>query len=243
MNQPKRTILSLNILFLFCSALMSCSPNAANNTGTHNPPPPPPPSTSPYRVPAIPNDRTFAFQKQPQAENHGWSIIRKVYAQSSGAAIMTGNYSGFCANTMQNATNISPAWTTIYGLGSLSQSDPIECGGGASSGTAWYSLPNAMLGPNAEAPPVVGSGTLEGLVVVDSPNSIMTAGDGVILVLDLHNGSWTQTPITCMLGTAPRCEDTTDTFPISDGDRIAVVLSLENNGDSLAGLQVFLGKQ
>jgi len=209
-------------------------------SGLSSPPVQPPPPVKPkfnYRVSAIPNDHTTAFRKPSAAQSAGWfnSLFPTVHAQNPPTLVMVGNYSGYCQAFDTSALS-QPSNFTLFGLGTLTSLDnqnQNKCGRNFLIG-----------GVSNDAPaPVIGDGTLQGLVALDSISSVSTgANTGVVTITVIRNGTALSTGISCTLGTANRCDDAVHTFSVLDGDGVVVTITL-SNGDSPVNLQAFIGKQ
>lgn len=240
-----RAFLLANVVVFLLLLAAACS-KSNPVTQPVNPGPSPTVAARPFGSSAIPNDHTFSMASgSTQARGWGFSLVPKVYAQTTAAVSMTGNYSGFCGSGIPGPTT-SSASTGIYGLGFNSPRALDEC----DYENSWVSTAQDVLDA-ADAPPlIIGGGTLSNLVCGAKSVVMSGATDGEIAIWVDHNGTWTETPIKCYLGAATktgngyRATDTSDTYSVADGDNLAAVLTeTGGNGDGITGLQVYLGKQ
>jgi hypothetical protein len=215
--------------------------------------PPPTPTPKPGisirgGVSASPSYLTFgAPVKTAQNRSKFWDRFSDAAeAQSTPTVTITGNYSGYCTAPWVGTQSTA---VVLYGAGVLvssTQGGPYDCNyngfnaNGVNSPGLQAASNMAAVGNGA---PIIGNGTLSGLVVIDSAKSVATSGNsGLVEVFDIRGGNAAATGITCTLGSARRCEDATHTFAVLDGDSIVLTLT-GSVGDVLSNVQFFLGKQ
>lgn len=230
MKATSRVLVVVSILFL----LAGCGGGGSSSSLIPPVPPPVKPSLN-YRVSAIPNNHTTEFKKQAvQSAGIMDRLFPTAYAQNPPAAVMVGNYSGYCQQFDTTALS-QPSNFTLFGLGTLTSFDnqnQNKCGRNFNIG-----------GVSQDAPaPIIGNGTLQGLVALDSISSVSTGvNTGVVSITVIRGVQQLPTGIACTLGVSNRCQDTLHTFAVLDGDGIVVTITL-SNGDSPVNLQAFIGK-
>ncbi|HLJ86374.1 MAG TPA: hypothetical protein VKZ53_06095 [Candidatus Angelobacter sp.] len=152
------------------------------------------------------------------------SLTPKLHAQAMTTVSFTGSFAGFCPSINAPAGTAS----LLYGSGSLNASD---CSNISFTGNANNSQTAAANASGAQL--VVGNGTIGPLVAYADSSS------ATVHVWVNRAGQTLDTSITATL-TGKRGQSTA-TFPVMDGDTIAVVA--ENNGTSSTNLQFVLAKQ
>lgn len=235
--RTNRVLLFLNAM-LFAGLVIACSSKGTNMVSP-NPPGTPGMQEHAIGFSAIPNNHTL-YLSQKQAAEARPSIFDRIFpvvhAQNT-SIVMTGNYSGYC-QTVVTDTQSSNVGTILYGGGTL---DPTTCGNEFFDGCTGTNDQAFCAAQNAQnGALVIGDGTITGLEVVDDSKSSST--DGKIDISVLRAGVPTATTITCTLGANHKCTDSTDTFSVLDGDEIVATIEVAP-GDSITGVQWFLGKQ
>jgi hypothetical protein len=194
---------------------------------------------------------------------HSFSVIPKVYAQTTTTVSLTGTFSGYSSVLPPPEIGpAAPAAYPVYGVGSLAPncqgatlptSSQGSCPFGVATGsmTAGQALATQGLTPsqgNLVNPAfVTGAGTIGPLVVYAAPGSGTGGGTELVEVWVLRAGTVMSTGISCTLpvhpfpiGAAERCIGT-ETFSVQDEDQIVGTVTIGPN-DFINGLTFFLVK-
>jgi hypothetical protein len=155
-----------------------------------------------------------------------FSITPKLYAQTTTTVSFTGSYSGFCPSL--NAA--SGAASLFYGSGTL---DALACGTTSFAGNPDNALTAAQNAGGAQL--VIGNGTL-GPLVAYADSSTAT-----VRVYVNRSGQTLDTGISVTLDANSKRGTSTATFPVLDGDTIAVVAV--SDGTPSKNLQFVLAKE
>lgn len=145
----------------------------------------------------------------------------KTGAGTAGTVILNGNATfpeilyGFCSGTASA--------TSTLGLVGFGGSSALTC-------TVTFNDPNF-------APAMPSAGTLKNLRVVSSANGV-NASSGVFTVMKNN----VATAITCTVGTASSCADTTNSVSVAAGDRIGIQFTTQA-AETLANLRAMVEKQ
>jgi len=213
---------------------ISCGGGGTSGTSTGGSPPPPPPTI---------------------VKGHGGSsaipgflaLTGTVEAQGTASVVISGVYSGFCTSPYVSA---QPTAVILYGGGAFlatsGSNSAVACtnngffgGTGVTPGEG-AAATAAGLG---QAPPIIGNGTLNGLVAIDAPSSKPTSPQsGLVEVWIVRAGQALSTGVNCTIGMSNRCEDAANSFNVEDGDVLVLTITSQP-GDALQNLQVFAVKQ
>jgi hypothetical protein len=236
---------------------------ASNSAPTSTPTPPA--STKQTQVANAGALEGFHGTSAKTTTTHSFSLLPKVYAQTTTSINLTGGYSGFMGQYPPlELQQVSGAVAyPVYGVGSFAPfCQPISIGGSISStslcpfaqATASMS-PGQALATQGLTPSqsnlvnpafVTGAGTLGPLVVYGSAGSGSGTGTALIEVWVLRSGAVISTGITCSLPVTPlplgqpaRCTST-QTFSVQDEDQIVGTITIDNA--FLTNVIFFLGK-
>jgi hypothetical protein len=189
---------TLLVSALLCVLCVSCGGGSASNSG---PTSTPPTSTRQTQVANAGAIEGFHGSTAKTTTTQSFSLLPKVYAQTTTSINLTGGYSGFMGQypplELQQITG--PAAFPVYGVGSFAPlCQPIPLGGGVSPTTlcpfaqatasvsAGHALANQGLTPNAanliNPAFVTGAGTLGPLVVYGSAFTGSGTGSALIEV-------------------------------------------------------------
>jgi hypothetical protein len=224
--------------------------------------PTPPTSTAKTQQVAAGAPEGFHGSNAKVTTTHSFSLLPKVYAQSTTSINLTGGYSGLMPYyPPAELVQISGAAAyPIYGVGSfLTQCISGQIGSSTTlcpyaqatgSMTAGQALATQGLTPsqtNYVNPAfVTGAGTLGPLVVYGSAGTSSGAGTALIEVWVLRSGAVMNTGITCSLSVTPfplgqptRCTST-QTFTVQDEDQVVGTITIDNA--FITNVVFFLGK-
>jgi hypothetical protein len=247
--------LVLSIFVVGCGGTMSSS----NPTSS----PAPPASTARTQQMTAGALEGFHGTTAKTTTTHSFSLLPKVYAQTTTSINLTGGYSGFMGTypPLELAQPTGAVAYPIYGVGSFvslcqsfqggsvnpTQLCPFAQASGMMSAGQVLATQGVTPGPANLVNPafVTGAGTLGPLVVYGSAGT-NSSGSAVIEVWVLRNGAVMNTGITCSLTvtTAPnapptRCTSTTS-FSVQDEDQIVGTITINNA--FLSNVVFFLGK-
>jgi hypothetical protein len=226
------------IAFGLFLALAACGGNHSSGIPT-----PPPPGGGgvvhhSFGFSAIPTHGTLHTAVNTAKEvASGWSLETSVHAQNSPTIVMTGDYNGYCPQVGAPTSNQSVG-LILFGAGSLTQQ---SCNGNYFFG-AGTDPGNAAALNTQQGALVIGSGTLQGLVIVDDATSIVGQGSGLVEVWVLRAGQVLPTGISATLGSNREVQDASDSFAVQDQDQIILTITVGPT-DQINNLQWYLGKQ
>ncbi len=219
-------------------ALAACGGN--HSVGVPTPPPPGGGGVThrSFGFSAIPTHGTLHTAVTAAKEvASGFSLETHAYAQNPATIVMTGDYNGYCQQS-QAPTAPQSVGLILFGAGSLNQS---SCSGEYFFG-AGTDPGNAAALNAAQGALVIGSGTLQGLVVIDDQTSIVGQGSGIVEVWVIRAGTVLPTGISATLGSSREVQDASDTFTVQDQDQIVMTVTVGPT-DQINNLQWYLGKQ